>query len=83
LRAREANLKRGARRQVQAKLAGQVPAEEAYRAAVAEMAATLESSNVEGARAALRSRERELGHDGIDDDQGAIDRSHDNDYGLE
>ena len=55
LRAREANLKRGARRQAQAKLAGQIPAEEAYRAAVAEMAATLESSNVEGARAALRS----------------------------
>ncbi|MGH7106385.1 MAG: hypothetical protein ACREFT_07740, partial [Acetobacteraceae bacterium] len=55
LRAREANLKRGARRQEQAKLAGQIPAEEAYRAAVAEMAATLESSNVEGARAALRS----------------------------
>ena len=37
------------------KVAGQVPAEEAYRAAVAEMAATLEGSNVEGARAALRS----------------------------
>jgi hypothetical protein len=55
LRAREANLKRGARRQAQATLAGQVPAEEAYRAAVAEMAATLESSNVEGARVALRS----------------------------
>ena len=55
LRAREANLKRGARRQAQAKLAGQIPAEEAYRAAVAEMATTLESSNVEGARAALRS----------------------------
>ncbi|HXS12467.1 MAG TPA: hypothetical protein VN734_07180 [Acidobacteriaceae bacterium] len=30
LRAREANLKRGARRQAQAKLAGQIPAEEAY-----------------------------------------------------
>jgi hypothetical protein len=29
LRAREANLKRGARRQAQAKLAGQIPAEEA------------------------------------------------------
>ena len=55
LRAREASLKRGARRQAQAKLAGQIPAEGAYRAAVAEMAATLESSNVEAARAALRS----------------------------
>ena len=55
LRAREANLKRGARRQARDKLAGQVPAEEAYRAAVAEMVRTLESSNVEGARAALRS----------------------------
>jgi hypothetical protein len=33
--------------QVQKKLAGQVPAEEACRAAVAEMAATLESLNVE------------------------------------
>lgn len=55
LRAREANLKRRARRQAQTKLAGQIPAEEAYGVAVAEMAATLESSNVEGARAALRS----------------------------
>jgi hypothetical protein len=55
LRAREANLKRGARRQAQTKLAAQIPAEEAYRAAVAEMAATLQSANVEGARAALRS----------------------------
>ena len=34
---------------------GQIPAEEAHRAAVAEMVATLESSNVEAARAALRS----------------------------
>lgn len=55
LRAREANVKRGARRQAQVQLAGQIPAEEAYRVAVAELAATLESSNVEGARAALRS----------------------------
>jgi hypothetical protein len=55
LRTREGNLKRGARRQAQAKLAGQIPAEETYRAAVAEMVTTLESSNVEAARAALRS----------------------------
>jgi hypothetical protein len=55
LRTREANLKRGVRRQAQAKLAGQVPAEEAYQAAVAEMAGTLEGSNVEAARVALRS----------------------------
>lgn len=57
LRAREANLKRGARRQAQAKLAEQIPAEEAYRAAVAEMATTLAGGVERGGRprAALRS----------------------------
>jgi hypothetical protein len=55
LRTRQANLQRGTRRQAQAKLAAEVPAEEAYKAAVAEMAATLEGSNVEAARVALRS----------------------------
>jgi hypothetical protein len=55
LRARQANLQRGARRQAHAKLAAEIPAEQAYRAAVAEMAATLEGANIEAARAALRS----------------------------
>lgn len=44
LRARQANQQRGARRQAHAKLAAEIPAEQAYRAAVAEMSATLEGS---------------------------------------
>jgi hypothetical protein len=55
LRARQANLQRRARRQAHAKLAAEIPAEQAYRAAVAEMSATLEGANIEAARAALRS----------------------------
>jgi hypothetical protein len=49
-------LQRGARRQAHAKLAAEIPAEQAYRAAVAEMSATLQGANIEAARAALRSR---------------------------
>jgi site-specific DNA recombinase len=55
LRARQANLQRGARRQAHAKHGAEIPAEQAYRAAVAEMAATLEGGNIEAARVALHS----------------------------
>ena len=55
LRGRQANLRRASVRQAQAKLAAAIPAEEAYRAAVAEMAVVLQGSNIEAARAALRS----------------------------
>jgi hypothetical protein len=50
LRAREAHQKRGARREAQAKVGGKSRRRRAYRAAVAKMAAMLESWDVEGAR---------------------------------
>ena len=55
LRARQSKLRRAARQEAQTKLASEVPAEEGYRAAVAEMAAILQGANIEAARAALRS----------------------------
>jgi len=44
-----------ANQEEQAKLASEIPAEEGYRTAVAQMAAVLQGSNIEAARAALRS----------------------------
>ena len=55
LRGKQANLRRASLRQAQAKLVAEIPAEEAYRAAVADMAAVLQGANIEAARAALRS----------------------------
>jgi hypothetical protein len=54
LRAKQANLRRLAQRKVQSALANDLPGVESYRAAVAELAETLASSNVEAARAQLR-----------------------------
>jgi hypothetical protein len=55
LRARQAKLRRAARQEEQAKLALEISAEEGYRTAVAQMAGVLQGSNIEAARAALRS----------------------------
>jgi rubredoxin len=55
LRARQSKLQRSARQEAHAKLASEIPAEEGYRTAVAEMATVLQGANIEAARAALRS----------------------------
>jgi hypothetical protein len=55
LRERQANLRRAASRKAVSSKAAEIPAEEAYRAAAADMAATLKSSNMEAARVALRA----------------------------
>jgi site-specific DNA recombinase len=54
LRTKQAKLLRTALRQAQNAQADEIPAEEAYRAAVADMAQTLRGSNIEAARAAVR-----------------------------
>jgi hypothetical protein len=54
LRTKQANLRRGAMRRAQSNNLENVPAVEAYRAAVADLASTLAGSNVEAARRALR-----------------------------
>ena len=55
LRTKQASLRRSQLRKVQGLEVGKVPAEEAYKAAVADLAGTLHAANVEAARAALRS----------------------------
>ena len=55
LRERQSKLQRDVRREANAKLVAQIPAEEEYRAAVAEMGEVLQAANIEAARAALRS----------------------------
>jgi hypothetical protein len=54
LREKMATIQRANWRKAQGIKIAEIPAEEAYRAAVADMAATLRGSNVEAARAALR-----------------------------
>ena len=54
LRARRANLRRAALRKAQSKGVADLPGEDAYRAAIADLSATLTGSNVEAARSALR-----------------------------
>jgi hypothetical protein len=54
LTTKQTNLQRMARRKNQSAEEGSIPAAEAYRAAVAEMAATLHGVNVEATRAAVR-----------------------------
>lgn len=55
LRTKQANLRRVAMRKAESKKVADLPAVEAYRAAVADLAETLGGSNVEAARTALRS----------------------------
>jgi hypothetical protein len=50
LREKQVNLRRAASRKAQSSKAAEFPAEEAYRAAAADMAATLKGSNIEAAR---------------------------------
>jgi hypothetical protein len=55
LREKQVNLRRAASRKAQSSKAAEIPAEEAYKAAAADMAATLKGSNIEAARVALRA----------------------------
>jgi hypothetical protein len=54
LRAKKANLHRASLRKAQSKGVADLPGEDAYRAAIADLSATLTGSNVEAARSALR-----------------------------
>jgi hypothetical protein len=54
LRAKKANLRRAALRKAQSKGVADLPAADAYRAAIADLSVTLTGSNVEAARSALR-----------------------------
>jgi site-specific DNA recombinase len=54
LRAKKANQRRAALRKAQSKGVADLPAADAYRAAIADLSATLTGSNVEAARSALR-----------------------------
>jgi site-specific DNA recombinase len=60
LREKMAALQRANWRKAHGMMVAEIPAEEAYRAAVADMAATLGGSNVEAARAAVRSLTGEI-----------------------
>jgi hypothetical protein len=62
LRTKQANLRRGAMRRAQSNNLENVPAVEAYRAAVADLASTLAGSNVEAARHDGLARLLESGH---------------------
>jgi hypothetical protein len=54
LRTKQANLQRANVRKIQSLKGAEIPAEEAYKAAVTELATTLEGTNLEAARCALR-----------------------------
>jgi hypothetical protein len=54
LRTKQANLQRANVRKIQSLKAAEIPAEEAYKAAVTELATTPEGANLEAARCALR-----------------------------